>query len=67
MKYTEESVLKTQILENYKKYYSNVFKIITEEDESNLGSNLLNSEDKLKISEVNGIFGNSSSIQSIDN
>lgn len=48
IKYTEDSLLLGQLIENYKKYYSKVFKIITEEEESQTQSHLINSGTKLK-------------------
>lgn len=72
IKFTEESVLLSQLIENYKKYYSKVFKIITEEEESQTCSNLINSGGKFKEKGKfsrdfqSGILMNTQSIPSIN-
>ena len=72
IKYTEDSLLLSQLIENYKKYYSKVFKIITEEEESQTQSNLLNSGakiyEKYKFSTdlYHDLLGKTESINSID-
>lgn len=72
MKYTEDSLLLGQLIENYKKYYSKVFKIITEEEESQTQSYMINSGAKLREKQKNfgeipmDFLGKTESINSID-